>query len=53
MKKEIIKTTEADIRHLIEVLELKPKKGYYQTEWGKKTLEGLIETIKSVLYGAR
>jgi hypothetical protein len=36
--------------NLIEVLGLEPdERGYYHTSWGRKTREGLIETIKAVL----
>lgn len=36
--------------NLIEVLGLEPDKdGYYHTSWGRKTRQGLIETIKAVL----
>lgn len=37
-------------KKLIEVLGLEPDKdGFYQTQWGKKTEVGLIETIKNIL----
>lgn len=35
---------------LVEVLLLEPDKdGYYHTGWGRKTREGLIDTIREVL----
>ena len=38
------------IEELINVLQLKPnRKGMYLTEWGYKTKEGLVETIKAIL----
>jgi len=40
------------ILELIEILGLEPdKEGYYHTGWGRKTKEGLIETVKNVLGG--
>jgi hypothetical protein len=37
------------IEKLIRVLNLKKKRGVYETEWGKKTDVGLRETIKNIL----
>jgi len=35
---------------LIEVLELKhDRKGFFNTTWGKKTFEGLRETIENII----
>lgn len=35
---------------IIEVLNLEmDRQGYYYTTWGKKTLQGLIETLKRVI----
>lgn len=40
------------IEKLIEVLQLEPDRdGYYRTAWGRKTKEGLIETMENILTG--
>lgn len=39
------------VEKLIEVLQLKQnRKGYFKTSWGKKTFEGLRETIENVIH---
>lgn len=39
------------VEKLIEVLELKQdKKGFFKTTWGKKTFEGLRETIENIIH---
>lgn len=44
--------TRETIEKLIEVLALEPDKdGYYHTTWGRKSKEGLVETIKEILGG--
>ena len=43
------KIKKGKIEELIDVLDLKKKKGYYETKWGKKTDIGLKETIKNIL----
>ena len=46
-----MKLTDDKLKKLIKVLELKTiEKGkYYKTGWGKKTEQGLKETIKNIL----
>ena len=38
------------IEYLIEVLELYPVNNRYATSWGTKTRQGLIATIKRIVY---
>jgi hypothetical protein len=41
---------EVKARNLIEILQVKKdRKGFYKTLWGKKTFEGLVATIESIL----
>jgi hypothetical protein len=36
---------------LIEVLQLKSdRKGFFKTSWGKKSFEGLRETIENIIH---
>lgn len=48
-----MKLTDKKILQLIEVLQIKKidsfKGDYYMTSWGRKTLLGLKETIKTIL----
>jgi hypothetical protein len=39
------------VEKLIEVLQLKPdRKGFFRTAWGRKTFEGLRETIENIIH---
>ena len=40
-----------NVEKLIEVLELKhDRKGFFTTTWGKKSFEGLRETIENIIH---
>jgi hypothetical protein len=45
-----IELTDNKIRELLAILGMSPdKKGYYQTNWGKKSEAELFSTIKAIL----
>lgn len=47
----MIRLTIKTMDKLIEVLELKhDRKGFFKTAWGKKTFEGLRETIENIIH---